>query len=138
MDSDNNADPDPTRASQPRSIQSLPNNAITSILQCCSDFPSIMSLAMTSEAIRNSIYQQQWLCARCSTRLFLDAGLTTPPQTNPFMCAVCHSKICGESTEPHCQPRPCSGCGQVQCSRCVGEGAEYYCGTCQQKSQGNL
>ena len=136
------SDPDPTRPPQSRALQALPGNAITAILQHCSDFDSILNLAKTSDAIRMAIYLQQWPCSRCNTQIFADADLTTSTHAAPFMCSVCHEKLCGESVDYEkrwCRPQKCNGCGKLECHQCLearvgnadGSGSENMCQKCQ-------
>mmetsp|Transcript_7353 Transcript_7353/g.14011 ORF Transcript_7353/g.14011 Transcript_7353/m.14011 type:complete len:147 (+) Transcript_7353:159-599(+) len=122
-------------------LQSLPNYAISSILQHCSDFQSILSIAQ-NEALRQVIYSQSWKCGHCHDQIYMAPDLTTRKHANPFMCSVCHGKFCGEAVDydkRFCRPQKCDGCGKLECHKCLeahmdkddGYGTESYCQECQ-------
>ena len=130
-------------------LDRLPQDAMSQILIHCSDFSTILNIAKASPVFQSTIYNQGWKCHRCSDPLFVGGGslsssLETNKHANPFICAVCHKKICGESIaydRRHCRPQKCDGCGKVECYDCQqahmqdinddGYGTENYCAECQ-------
>ena len=122
-------------------LQALPKDAISSILQHCSDFRSILSIAQ-NEYLRNVIYSQRWECKHCRNEIFINSELTTRKHAHPFTCSVCHGKFCGETVnydKRFCRPQRCDGCGKLECHECLdahmresdGYGMENYCRECQ-------
>jgi len=69
--------------------------------------------------------------------------LSIPDQATPFLCGVCGAKLCGQDgyEKRFCTSRKCSGCGKLECHRCVcahsedcgacGRFATQYCQECQ-------
>ena len=124
-------------------LDKLPHNAMSQVLvHCCSDFSTILNLANASQVFQATIYNQNWKCHRCSDPLFLGSSLETNKLAKPFICGVCHKKICGESIDHdrrHCRPQKCDGCGKIECYDCQqahmhysdGYGTENYCEECQ-------
>ena len=122
-------------------LQSLPVDAISSILGLCSDFDSIKNLGQ-NDHLRQTIYNQHWKCMRCQDEIFKAADLRTDPHASPFMCQVCQQKFCGQAVDydkRFCRPQTCDGCGKVECHRCMsahmvngdGYGTENFCEDCQ-------
>mmetsp|Transcript_27814 Transcript_27814/g.67671 ORF Transcript_27814/g.67671 Transcript_27814/m.67671 type:complete len:167 (+) Transcript_27814:82-582(+) len=125
-------------------LDKLPQDAMSQVLvHCCSDFSTIRSLANASQVFQATIYNQDWKCHCCSDPLFVGSDLETNKHAQPFICAVCHKKLCGESIDydrRHCRPQKCDGCGKIECYHCQqahmqdssdGYGTENYCEECQ-------
>lgn len=120
---------------------------MSQVLNHCSDFPTILNLVNASEDdFQAAVYNQGWKCHRCRDPLFVGSSplLETNKHTNPFICAVCQKKMCGESIDydrRYRRPQKCDGCGKIECYDCQqahmqedsddGYGTENYCEECQ-------
>lgn len=138
-------------------MHNLPSDAVSAILNQCSDFQSIFALGQSSPQLQEAIYNQQWACTKCTDLIFKTpnelkgASSSTKSRRRrhdnnitkqPFICQVCHDKFCGERVDydkRFCRPQKCSGCGKVECYQCMtnhmgnddGYGSENYCADCQ-------
>ena len=125
------------------SLQGLPVDALSTILSHCTDFQSLLSLGNSSARMQETIYQQSYGCKNCRGNIFISPHLETPQYSKPFICAVCHGKLCGnwaDYDKRKCKAQKCDGCGKVECSACQGKhmvnqdgyGTENYCQDCQE------
>ena len=57
--------------------------------------------------------------------------LSIPDQATPFLCGVCGAKLCGQDGfgKRFCTGHKCSGCGKLECHRCMCAHLEA-CGAC--------
>ena len=128
-------------------LERLPEDAICSVLDYCSDLETVLNLGRINSRFRDMVLRQNWHCDRCSTAIFASISgsiddddddnnnnekqehvldfyskSSSSSSCKPFVCSSCNGKFCGETIDydkRFCRPQLCEGCGTTECRKCM-------------------